>query len=118
MRTIFRSKALYLGGLPVGKPGQECQVVLTTEGLTVSRGRLRGKWQHIIPLADIHGTRIETADKITLKRVLLVGIFAPLWRKREQCLIVSYGPPDFTSDLILAKFNAEAAQRAIVKAKI
>jgi hypothetical protein len=116
-RTLFKSKVRYLGGLPVGQPGQECRLEISTEGLALSRGGLRGKWRYDISLADIRAARIETGEKVTLKRVLLVGILAPLWKKKEKLLLVSYGSEGFTSDLILGKLKIEAAQQAILKAR-
>ena len=117
-KQLFRSKAVYVNGLPVGKPGEDCEVQISMEALTISHGGLLGGWKHAIPISDIRGSRIESTKKLTLGRILLVGILAPLWKKEQKCWIVSYGPKDFTTDLILIKLNIDAAHRSLLKTKM
>jgi len=117
MKTFFKSGAIYVSGLPVGKAGDNCTFSVTEDGLHLFHPGLTGKWKYDIAWEDVRGARTEVLQKRTLTRLVLGGLLFG-GKKKIQSLIISYGPENFVADLILTKLNAPKAQQAILKAKM
>jgi hypothetical protein len=54
-----------------------------------------------IGIEDIQALSFEDAERITVGRVILLGVLAPLWKKKEKFLVVDFVYDDESQTIIL-----------------
>jgi len=77
----------YLGGHPpFGQPFIDGSMVITDRRVIFFRDSQKGIFS--IPYEDMASVSIETKESLTVTRVALVGIFAPLWKAKKPFLLI------------------------------
>jgi len=111
----FKTVAEYLGGHPACVKKMGGSLITKREGLVFNS---MFKDRFTIPFTQITGVDSDTADKLSLGRMLLVGIFAFAWKKKEKFLKVSYkDETGFENSIVFGKLNADEWRGIIVRAR-
>ena len=77
----------YLGGHPpFGQPFIGGSMVITDRRVIFFQDSQKGIFS--IPYEDMASVSIETKESLTVTRVALVGIFAPLWKAKKPFLLI------------------------------
>jgi hypothetical protein len=77
----------YLGGHPpFGAPFTDGSMIVTDRSIIFLKDVEKGIFT--IPYEDMVSVSTETKESLTATRVILVGIFAPLWKKKEPFVLI------------------------------
>lgn len=77
----------YLGGHPpFGAPFMDGSMMITDRGIIFLKDAEKGIFS--IPYEDMVSVSIETKESLTATRVILAGILAPLWKKKEPFVLI------------------------------
>jgi hypothetical protein len=77
----------YLGGHPpFGSPFTDGSMVVTDKRIIFLKNEETGVFN--IPYESMTKISIETKESLTATRVILTGIFAPLWKKKKPFILI------------------------------
>ena len=111
----FKASVTYLGGHP--RFLQQTSGVLTTKPEGLEFGVVF-KGNFLIPYKAISTIEADTAERLSIGRMLLVGIFAFAWKKKDKFLKVTYkDETGFESNVIFGKLDAEHWRSVIMRAR-
>jgi hypothetical protein len=111
---VFGSKkmgyeAKYLGGHGAFPKQMDCRIILWDKYLEIPEFPLQ------IPYENITSIQAQTAEKITLGRVLLVGIFALAWKKKKLFMVLGYKENGIEQNMVFDVDKIEEVQPAIYR---
>jgi hypothetical protein len=88
----------YLGGLPVGRPGQLADVWVSADGLlTVKEVAFFNPWRHEVPLECVSGASVDFIEShVTAGKLLVTGVFAFAMKKKEFALAIDFDDQGYT----------------------
>jgi len=79
----------YLGGHPGFSAWKYGSMVITDQRIIFLYQGLKEKEAKLsIPFHDVTEVSIETVEKLTAARIILLGIFAPWWKKKEPFVLI------------------------------
>lgn len=102
-------KAKYLGGHGAFPKSMDCRINLMDSYVEISEFPIQ------IPYADIVNIQSQTQEKITAKRLLLVGILAIAWKKKKLYMVLTYKEDSIEHNMIFDVDKIEEVQPAIYR---
>jgi hypothetical protein len=106
-KTEFKGE--YLGGHSFYPKKRDVKLILEPENLVVKDMNLT------IAYRDISNIENMTKDKISAKRVILLGLVGALWKKEELYMVLTYNDrvANTEQNMIFKMDKLEEAQQAI-----
>lgn len=80
----FSYKAKYLGGHSAYPKDMDVRLILNPDNLEIP------EFPVMVPYQKITNVQSMSQDKLTAKRLLLVGIFAFAWKKKQMFMVLTY----------------------------
>jgi hypothetical protein len=122
--TAMAEMIEYMGGLPVGKPEERLKEVVVKRGVLhfkgITPGRLRNKhWEYDLPLDDITAIDVYSAEDVSKKRGLMIGIGALVWKRKKYFLAITANIGGMATTVLLhgKREKLEEVRQAILKAR-
>lgn len=113
----FKAVAQYLGGHPDILKQTSGNITTLREGLSFKEA-WPFKGNLLIPYDEITAVDSDTAEHLSLGRMLFVGILAFAWKKKEKFLKITYkDKTGFDSSVVFGKLNADEWRGVIVRAR-
>lgn len=101
----FKTAAEYLGGHPTHVKKATGNLMTAPSGIVF---KTLFKELFTIPYEQISSIESDTADRLSLGRLLMVGIFAFAWKKKDKFLKITYkDATGFEHHIIFGKLNAD-----------
>lgn len=111
----YKTVANYLGGHPAYVKQIPGNLVTKPEGLVFNA---MFKDRFTISYKEITAVESDTAEHLTLGRMLLVGVFSLAWKKKDKFLKVSYKDnTGFQNEVVFGKLNADEWKGIISRAR-
>lgn len=113
----FKAPAEYLGGHAAHVKKASGNILTDREGV-VFKTVVLGKEVFTIPYKGITAIESDTATRLSIGRLLLVGIFAFAWKKKDKFLKITYkDETDFENSVVFGKLNADEWKGIISRAR-